>query len=73
MAAIDDSGPAFPFPAGEGHPACPGMSLRDWFAGMAMQAEMGATDAVVNVHLIAPAAYCMADAMLAARKAEGAD
>jgi len=42
-----------------------GMSLRDWFAGMAMQA-MFQLDHADDV--IATAAYCLADEMLKARE-----
>lgn len=42
MSALDDGGPAFPLPAevGKAHfddpMAYPGMTLRDWFAGQAL-------------------------------------
>lgn len=40
---INDGGPAFPCEGGFDSGLCPyyGMSLRDWFAGMAMQAIVG--------------------------------
>lgn len=38
MSAPDDGGPAFPFAeATTDFSVSPGMTLRDWFAGMAMQ------------------------------------
>lgn len=45
------------------------MSLRDWFAGMAMQGMNASESWADNTHdSIANAAYDQADAMLAARK-----
>lgn len=38
---INDGGPAFPRSANDCDNGAPGMSLRDWFAGMAMQAIVG--------------------------------
>jgi len=35
--SINDGGPAFPVPTDPLNPGTNGMSLRDWFAGMAMQ------------------------------------
>jgi hypothetical protein len=72
---INDGGPAFPHlreyvapntykPIAEG-----GMSLRDWFAGMALQ---GQAHRFAHPHehreLLAKDCYDIADAMLAARK-----
>lgn len=79
---IDDGGPAFPVP---GNPATmPGMSLRDWFAGQALNGLLAGEQNSAysdregksvdewraNIRNM-NAAYCyqMADAMLAARKA----
>ncbi len=63
-----DGGPAFPYDnADEGHA---GMSLRDWFAGMAMQGllsgyELGKGDQDIDWDkIIAKEAYKTADAML---------
>ena len=70
MSKPDDGGPAFP--DGEGYI---GMSLRDWFAGLAMQgllavpellASMPATEGIAESRL-AGSAYEFADAMLAER------
>ena len=64
-AAIDDGGSAFPIPnsdlAGSYHPSS-GMTLRDWFAGMALQSlpHWGNENPAVE-------AYKMADKMIAAR------
>lgn len=86
---IDDGGPAFPHTelvqdicGPDGHvnrhrvyPAMPGMSLRDWFAGQALQQFANQRDyniwelkrsAAARAE-IATAAYNIADAMLAAR------
>jgi len=62
-----DGGCAFPAPEyGE-----IGMSLRDWFAGLAMQGECAAsTHSRPDVKEMAKFAYRVADAMLAAREAE---
>lgn len=61
---INDGGPAFP-PHFE--PAHCGMSLRDWFAGMALQAMAAHWANGLNPHeqSAADMAYRYADAMLA--------
>lgn len=64
----DTSGPAFPpYWDTKTHPS--GMSLRDWFAGMALQGIITSGcrmyDAMVND------AYTLADRMLEARKPTG--
>ena len=84
---IDDGGPAFPS-EGEGHGNpryhTPGMSLRDRFAGQALQSiivigfadardaaasrEHAATRGITPFAAAAHMAYEFADAMLAARK-----
>lgn len=70
--SIDDGGPAFPLPAHSGangeqsHPIY-GMSLRDWFAGQALEkASKGNSKTAQD---IAKRAYYIADAMLAERLA----
>ena len=72
--AHDDGGPAFPVNVPEGYPysghqPCDGMTLRDYFAAMAMQAA--ATNPVgangFSFSERAAWAYQQADAMLAAR------
>lgn len=74
MAAINDGGPAFPHsaawsPTGKSV-ALPqnGMSLRDWFAGLALQA-MATTAGFQGApwDKLAGDAYAAADAMLRAR------
>lgn len=79
---IDDGGPAFPWEdmkdtTGEPRPTS-GMSLRDWFAGMALQSILTAarqghlsrisSDDPLGPKDYAVSAYANADAMLAARK-----
>lgn len=78
---INDGGPAFPESAsgpyidGEIVPGRPGMTLRDWFAGLAMQAIISKNPAKLVPSGInegdrqaASGAYCYADAMLQARE-----
>lgn len=77
---IDDGGPAFPVPemhiGRDTKQSCdkPGMSLRDWFAGMAMQGFFAGRNNggfIPNQFIadnLAPDCYGYADAMLAARK-----
>jgi hypothetical protein len=73
-----DGGPAFPEVPGpeNGYENRPGMSLRDYFAGQALQGFVsspniywpdGCSDAEVD-RLFAQKSYEMADVMLAARK-----
>ncbi len=69
----DDGGTAFPHAGQED--LQPGMSLRDWFAGKAMAGLLMADLKVAGedgavARLVARAAYCLADAMLAKRKKE---
>lgn len=73
----NNGGPAFPIPTLEreywdrkqGEPN--GMSLRDWFAGMALQGALACPGNSGKFADFASDAYQYADAMLAARK-EGA-
>lgn len=77
-----DGGPAFPFTptdkSGQIGPAYEGMSLRDWFAGMALQGEVASPDSgtleadSITFSELADDCYRMADAMLAARVKEDA-
>ena len=69
MSKIDDGGPAFPLTKiiDEEERFYHGLSMRDWFAGMALQgltsrAEFSSMSALVDV------TYNYADAMLARRK-----
>lgn len=60
---------------GWAHDPQPGMSLRDWFAGMALQGQLSvvelhkavASDALTS-HEVAGSCYEYADAMIAARE-----
>ena len=82
MAEVNDGGPAYPYRCCEGpgqdktYHFAPGMSLRDWFAGMALQGLLSG-DAHPDVDPMsilnspekrAKCAYMLADAMLAARQ-----
>lgn len=60
------------FPNRGDGPAYDGMSLRDWFAGRAMQAMIRRTDEVSQVEAVVVMAYAVADAMLEARTPAGA-
>ena len=88
MSKINDGGAAFPFTPNpqpfnplnntwtqEWDEGASGMSLRDWFAGMAMQAiatsvnRWGESRPGVDVHeVIASGAYNIADAMIAEKE-----
>ena len=74
--SINDGGPAFPFGQVSELTGQPingyhndGMSLRDWFAGMALQGLVEACPAMPN-ELFARQSYGLADAMLAQRNAK---
>lgn len=75
MAGKLDGGPAFPSVADEECSSVErGMTLRDWFAGQAMQGELasqnkadGIWSSASNVHGLAAWAYLVADAMIAER------
>ena len=86
MSAIYDGGPAFPqtvafSPNGEAVTAGmyfaegPGMTLRDWFAGMALQGIIGSIFCTPEVTFkeCAGRAYGMADAMITARERKEAE
>ena len=68
------SEPAFPRPADERHYGSEGMTLRQWYAGLAMQGIL-AHGRNCTDELVARAAFAMADAMLEheARKATHED
>lgn len=79
--STNDGGPAFPFTVENGDGSFThykGASLRDWFAGMALQGMLANTDdsdAALHrvgalMKLVAINAYEAADAMLAARSAK---
>lgn len=73
MSTINDGGPAFPLQSigPEFAPGYAGMTLRDYFAAMALQGAMagGSIRSGTTNAEIATVAYGLADAMLAARKA----
>lgn len=76
---INTGGPAFPQNDLSGYGMGPaernngGMTLRDWFAGQALNGLICANDGIEGtdpLRAIAFASYAMADAMLAAREAK---
>lgn len=75
MTKIDDGGPAFPTDGRIQHGTpYDGMAMRDWFAGQALAGicANSAWNDAFHASVFAPsakAAYDMADAMIAARKA----
>ena len=76
MTAKNDGGPAFPVPllpgqSWQGMGPCDGMTLRDHFAGRAMQSYLLDKDRdSFTFEQWAQASYEMADAMLKARETE---
>jgi hypothetical protein len=70
----EDGGPAFPFvmPDPSTYHTEQGMSLRDYFAAAAMQGFVSSypNGAAGDAEAISHDSYTLADAMLAARKAE---
>lgn len=66
---FDDGGPAFPLTQDDFHNRHNGMSLRDWFAGMALQGYNSNREQCANMthDQAANNAYRDADAMIAAR------
>lgn len=70
MATQNNGGPAFPCPTGtDGGSLYDGMSLRDWFAGMALSAICSKPGWLISqdAPVIARQSYEAADAMLAVR------
>lgn len=66
----NDGGPAFPaqsFTGPYAHEFFPGLTLRDWFAGMALQGLLSCPDPLLP-RTEADSAYAYADAMLARRE-----
>lgn len=82
MTKINDGGPAFPAEAFAAQ-HCPGMSLRDWFAGQVASAILGDREQwLAFIHdrrgcspeeHVASEAYAMADALLAERSKAGGE
>jgi hypothetical protein len=81
MMPKNDGGPAFPgeyFDEESSSCLTPGMSLRDWFAGMALQGMLAsgrnvrATHRSTRTEALAIMCYQAADAMLKAREANDA-
>ena len=74
MSEINSGGNAFPYcvwvgDRHNGHNT--GMTLREWFAGMALQGMIASGDANDNqIGVIAQEAYKLADAMIRAGKGE---
>lgn len=76
MSAINDGGPAFPrdtkwnLDGSVSQSGSKGMSLRDWFAGMALSGILNNSNAFANMgdKDVAENCYRAADAMLAARE-----
>lgn len=71
----EDGGPAFPRAGFDGpdngESSQPGMSLRDWFAGMALQGYLSTpTYCMATAEALAALAYTDAGAMLAKRRHE---
>lgn len=65
----DNGGPAFPITEQHGaNTGCAGMTLRDHFAGLAMQALTVETGNIDMIRSVARIAYDYADAMIEARK-----
>ena len=67
-----DGGSAFPVPNSDlagSYPPDPGMTLRDWFAGMAMQGILSSlpAEAEYNPRVTAQSAFVHADQMLMER------
>jgi hypothetical protein len=74
MSKIDNGGPAFPIPCDDrphAYEAHPGMTLRDWFAGQALIGLLAGHYSEtnrLNFTEVPREAYCIADAMIEARK-----
>lgn len=71
MTKPNDGGPAFPVVETDpvlGSRACPGMTLRDWFAGQALRIAFDDRGHNATLNDIARDAYDYADAMLRARE-----
>ena len=76
MSVKDDGGPAFPVASernanGDVQWGFNGMTLRDWFAGMALHGCLCNPEYTASNAQLAKDCFTVADAMLAARKEEG--
>jgi hypothetical protein len=75
MSGINDGGPAFPHQDWDSAIHSPrrenGMSLRDWFAGQALEKASRGVNRGVTGEAIARRAYYIADSMLAERAKGG--
>lgn len=69
MSDTNTGGPAFPVPDIDGSAVCEGMTLRDYFAAKAMQADMMNGVHEDDFPRTAARSYKMADAMLKVRRA----
>ena len=65
---IDTGGDAFPMASVSD--CYPGMTLRDWFAGLAMNGTISDPNVRDTAESIAKASYILADAMIKAQKGE---
>ena len=71
MSAKPDGGPAFPITVDSEFLSSPGMTRRQWYAGMAMQALVSMNDlGRVRRDEIAVEAYRQADSMIGYEKEE---
>jgi len=65
----DTSRPAFPMMRDQSHEERfiiePGMTLRQWYAGLAMQMKLGASGTSIEFEEMAKRCFQMADAMIA--------
>jgi len=77
MSITNDGGPAFPMQAHEDrtrptvlrcYSTQEGMSLRDWFAGMALQGLLANYEIKIECGTFAKVAYRHADQMIASRE-----
>lgn len=64
MSTKNDGGQAFPTQESEFYTGCPGMSLREWFAGQALCGMLSNGDTLGGPVAVADAAFKMADEML---------
>lgn len=65
--SVIDGGPAFPTTTGQRTYVYDGMTLRDYFAAKAMQAQISFTGGRYSAGSMAKSSYLMADAMIQER------